>query len=115
MQIKVKRGHYIYFSIGILIIVLISFPLSKFKLKKPQQEVVTITFWNIFTAGGPGDAIKTLVKEFNETHPRIRVKILDIPQIEQKLLTATAGGVPPDVAIFDRFRVASYAARNFTV
>lgn len=114
---SVSKNNYFRFPwlvpISLILILLFFIPLFKSSSKKSAQKAVTITFWNMFTAGGPGDAIKTLVKEFNETHPYIQVKILDIPQqIEQKLLTATAGGVPPDVAMFDRFRVASFAARN---
>jgi len=78
--------------------------------KKDAQ--VHIRFWNCFYWGGPADAVELLVERFNEQHPAIYVDKLDVPQIEQKLFTATAGNVPPEVALFDRFRVAGYAERR---
>jgi multiple sugar transport system permease protein len=76
-------------------------------------EPVSVSFWNYFGIGvPPGQAVKDLVEEFNATHPHIHVERLDVPLMERKFLTAVAGRVPPDVAIFDRFRVASFAARG---
>ncbi|NQT83726.1 extracellular solute-binding protein [bacterium] len=78
-----------------------------------SREPVEINFWNYFGIGvPPGKAVKELVEEFNRTHAHIRVNRLDVPLMERKFLTAVAGGVPPEVAIFDRFRVASFAARG---
>jgi ABC-type sugar transport system permease subunit/ABC-type glycerol-3-phosphate transport system substrate-binding protein len=74
---------------------------------------VEVAFWNFFGIGTPpGQAIKKMVEDFNAAHPGIYVKRLDVPLMERKFLTAVAGRVPPDVAIFDRFRVASFAARG---
>ena len=74
-----------------------------------RDEVV---FWNIFTAGGPARAITELVDRYNGTSPRYRVRKLDVPDVGQKLLTAIAGRVPPDVSLFNRFTVPGFAARR---
>jgi len=78
----------------------------------PARE--KIVFWNLFTAGDQHRVITELVRRFNETSDRYVVEKADIPytHIHAKMLPATAGGVPPDVSIFDRFLVASYAARG---
>ncbi len=79
----------------------------------PREEAkVVLHFWNCFFWGRPQEAIRQLVEQFNRENPDIFVDILVVPQIEQKLFTATAGAVPPDVALFDRFRVAAYAERK---
>ncbi len=80
--------------------------------KNPPTERVRIRFWNNMFWGPPCDAVHALVEQFNRENPDIQVDILDVPQMEQKIFTAAAGGVAPEVAIFDRFRTAAYAERN---
>ncbi len=72
-----------------------------------------ITFWNTFGTGQPKKAVDDLVVRFNEEHKGTwRVELLDVMAMEQKILTATAGGVAPDIALFDRFRIATFAERG---
>jgi multiple sugar transport system permease protein len=73
-----------------------------------------VVFWNLFTAGDQHRAITELVKRFNDSQSSYAVEKVDIPyqHIHSKMLPAIAGGTPPDVSIFDRFLVASYAARG---
>jgi ABC-type glycerol-3-phosphate transport system substrate-binding protein len=77
-------------------------------------EKRTITFWNLFTSGVQNETIAELVNRFNKSNAGYSVRRIDIPygQLHQKMLAAIAGEVPPDVSVFDRFQVASYAARN---
>jgi multiple sugar transport system permease protein len=77
----------------------------------PRRRVV---LWNLFTAGDQHKVITELVARFNRTSAEYRVEKVDIPyqHIHAKMLPAVAGGTPPDVSIFDRFLVASYAARG---
>jgi multiple sugar transport system substrate-binding protein len=73
-----------------------------------------ITFWHGATDIGL-TALETMVKAFEETHPDIKVKMVYTESNEgadQKLLTAVAGGNPPDVALFDRFKIGSWAAQE---
>jgi len=73
-----------------------------------------VIFWNLFTAGDQLKVITELVDRFNRSNPDYEVEKVDIPyqHIHPKMLPAVAGGTPPDVSIFDRYLVASYAARG---
>lgn len=87
------------------LLLLVSFSLSA------QEQV--ITFWNLFGVGEPKAAVDDLVKMFNEQYKGTwKVQMLDVMMMEQKILTATAGDVAPDIALFDRFRVATFAERG---
>lgn len=70
----------------------------------------TITFWNCFTTGELREGLLPVIEAFNRSQDRCRVEILDVPLIEDKLLMTVAGGAPPDVVMFDRFRIAQFAA-----
>ena len=73
-----------------------------------------VIFWNLFTAGDQLKVVTELVDRFNRSNPDYEVEKVDIPyqHIHPKMLPAVAGGTPPDVSIFDRYLVASYAARG---
>lgn len=78
----------------------------------PGRTVVR--YWEKW-AGVEGDAIKQLVDRFNETEGAARGIWIDynaISNIEQKLLIATAGGDPPDVAGLVDPRVPQYADQS---
>ncbi|MCD6384254.1 extracellular solute-binding protein [Candidatus Sumerlaeota bacterium] len=79
-----------------------------------KSEKIKIKFWNALTFGQPKVAIQTLTDEFNQSQEEIFVEKLDVAGwlMNQKVLTATAGRVPPDVVLFDRFMVATFAERR---
>ncbi|MCY3022772.1 MAG: ABC transporter substrate-binding protein, partial [Planctomycetota bacterium] len=79
-----------------------------------QDDRRKVVFWNLFTAGDQHQVITDLVRRFNESNVEYCVEKVDIPyqHIHSKMLPAIAGGTPPDVSIFDRFLVASYAGRG---
>lgn len=56
-----------------------------------------IDYWEVWT-GFEKDAMQALVDEFNASQDRIYVNFLSVSQMERKLMLATAGGNPPDVA-----------------
>ena len=58
---------------------------------------VTIEYWAGWT-GFEGEAITAVVDEFNKTQTQVHVRLLVVSQVEEKLLIATAGGDPPDLA-----------------
>jgi len=58
---------------------------------------VTIDYWDLWT-GFELEAIRNLVDKFNRSQDEIYVNALSVSEIERKLLIATAGGDPPDVA-----------------
>lgn len=63
----------------------------------PPSGPVTVEYWAGWT-DFEGEAIKTLVHEFNRSQSAVVVRLLVVSQIEEKLLIATAGGNPPDLA-----------------
>lgn len=78
---------------------------------KGKTEIV---FWHNATDIGL-TALKKMVAAFEKKHPDIKVKMVYTESSEgadQKLLTAVAGGNPPDVALFDRFKIGSWAAKD---
>lgn len=76
------------------------------------KEKVTLNFWNGFT-GPDRPALEALVKQFNETHPDIEVKLDITPwdSLLQKLPTSMAVGGNPDLAAFT-FRLLPQYASN---
>lgn len=61
---------------------------------------ITLEFWTISLQPFFTDYVRGLVAGYQRTNPGVQVKWVDvqIQAIEQKLLAAIAGGVPPDVA-----------------
>lgn len=70
-----------------------------------------ISFWHTWSGEG-GAAIEALVTSFEAAHPEIDVEIVLTTDLEQKLLTAVAGGASPDVVLFDRYKTGQFAARG---
>ncbi|HEX7817625.1 sugar ABC transporter substrate-binding protein [Dyella sp.] len=61
-----------------------------------HEDAHTLTLWTI---GREGEAMATLVPEFEREHPGLHVKVQQLPltAAHQKLLTAIAGGSTPDL------------------
>ncbi|HZG55998.1 ABC transporter substrate-binding protein [Paenibacillus sp.] len=82
------------------------------------EDTVTIDFWFPWDGDYRRDFKKNVVDVFERTHPGIKVKLTFVEntgqtQASDKLLTAIAGGEAPDVALFDRFLIGSWAARGY--
>jgi len=65
--------------------------------KHSASGKVEISYWEKWT-GFEGEAMQAVVNDFNRSQDRIHVTMLTISEVERKLLVATAGGNPPDVA-----------------
>lgn len=76
-------------------------------------ENVVITFWNGFT-GPDRPAIEELVKQFNETHPNIKVEMDITPwdSLLTKLPVSLSTGGGPDIAGFNSALIPKYAKSN---
>ncbi|MCC6445581.1 MAG: ABC transporter substrate-binding protein [Armatimonadetes bacterium] len=72
---------------------------------------VHITYWEKWT-GFEGDAMRATVDAFNRSQDRIHVDLLTVSQVDQKMLLATAGGIPPDVAGLWSYNTNVYADKN---
>jgi ABC-type glycerol-3-phosphate transport system substrate-binding protein len=90
---------FIYF---ILVLLLFSF-LAGCSSEKEDSNIVKVIYWEKWT-GFEGEAMQAVVdlfnsKEFkNKDGKTIVVEKVTVSQIDRRLLTATAGGNPPDVA-----------------
>jgi multiple sugar transport system substrate-binding protein len=78
-----------------------------------KKEKVTITFWHNWQTGPSGESMKQSVEQFNKTHENIVVKPLYVAtdggdSITSKMLTAVAGGNPPEVVLSSRYGIAEY-------
>jgi multiple sugar transport system substrate-binding protein len=78
---------------------------------------VTVEWWDSQT-GVDEDITKKMIDTFQQKNPDIKINRTYIAQEQgtqanQKLLTAIAGGTPPDIYKFDRFIVAQFAAQDF--
>lgn len=75
-----------------------------------QAEPVRITYWEKWT-GFEADAMRAVVDQFNASQDGIFVDFVSMSQIDRKLIVATAGGDPPDVAGIWFAQQASFADR----
>ncbi|MBD2871945.1 ABC transporter substrate-binding protein [Paenibacillus arenilitoris] len=81
------------------------------------NDQVTIDFWFPWGGDYQKEFKQYVVDEFEKKFPNIKVKMTFVEasgqtQSSDKLLTAIAGGNPPDVALFDRFLIGSWAAKD---
>jgi multiple sugar transport system substrate-binding protein len=72
---------------------------------------VHIRYWEKWT-GFEADAMHAVVDDFNRSQDHVFVDMLTISAVDEKLLLATAGGVPPDVAGLWSANLASFADRQ---
>jgi multiple sugar transport system substrate-binding protein len=77
----------------------------------------TVEWWDSQT-GVDEETTKKMIDTFQQKNPDIKINRTYIAQDQgtqanQKLLTAIAGGNPPDIYKFDRFIVAQFAAQDF--
>jgi multiple sugar transport system substrate-binding protein len=79
--------------------------------RQPADGRVHVSYWEKWT-GFEGDAMREVVNAFNRSQDRITVDLLTVSQVDQKMLLATAGGNPPDVAGLWSYNVFEYADKN---
>jgi ABC-type glycerol-3-phosphate transport system substrate-binding protein len=72
---------------------------------------VELEYWDKGT-GFEADAMRDVVADFNASQSRIHVNYSSISQIDHKLMLATAGGVPPDVAGIYSWMIPTYSENN---
>ncbi|CAN5511519.1 sugar ABC transporter substrate-binding protein [soil metagenome] len=69
---------------------------------------VTVVYWEKWT-GQEGEEMRKVVNAFNASQDKIFVKYLSISGVDTKMLLATSGGDPPDVAGVWQERIAQFA------
>lgn len=82
-----------------------------------QADPVTIDFWFPFGGEYKKDFFTNVVMPFEKQHPDIKINMTFVEttgntQASDKLLTAIAAYNPPDVALFDRFLISSWAVKG---
>ncbi len=111
-----RRAAYVKVSAVFLLVVIVGLIVSwRWSSHAPPKDDRTeLVFW-----GHPwlGDDIYTLIHEFEVKNPQYKVVMgtavaQDITGDAQRLLSAIAGGVPPDVVWFDRFAIGEWAGRG---
>lgn len=78
--------------------------------RTPDGRVI-VNYWEKWT-GFEGEAMQAVVDDFNASQDRILVRKLTVSNIDRKMMLATAGGNPPDVAGLWSHNVPVYAERN---
>lgn len=78
-----------------------------------QEQKIEITFWHNWGSGPSGDSITASVDAYNAQSDKYAVKALYVAQdggdsITSKMLTAVAGGQPPEVMLASRYGIAEY-------
>ncbi len=98
-------------------LVVFAFHLSGCAGKKSSLDVVDVTYWEKWT-GFEGDAMQAVVDLFNSRKIKnkegkvIQVEMITTSQLDRRLLTAAAGGNPPDVAGVWTWLVTVYADKG---
>jgi len=90
--------------------------LSGITVLAAEKEPVTLEFWNWWgVARAP--LMNSILGDFHEKYPWITVTSVVQPwdRREEKVLTALAGGKPPEVIMSTRREVVDYAARGLIV
>jgi len=72
---------------------------------------VVVEYWEKWTAY-EGDAIAAVVEDFNRSQDRIFVRRLTVSKMDQKLILATSGKNPPDVAGLWNTYLPAYVENN---
>lgn len=70
-----------------------------------------VTMWGSWS-GDQIAQINQMTKKFNESQDKYEVTYVAQEQVEQKLLTAIAGGQVPDLVMWDRYQTALYAPKG---
>lgn len=82
----------------------------------PRQDArtegrVVVEYWEKWT-DFEREAMARVVEEFNRSQNRIFVRFLSVSRVDQKMMLATAGGVPPDIAGLWDINLPSFAENN---
>lgn len=72
---------------------------------------IVVKYWEKWT-GFEGEAMRAVVEDFNASQDRIFVEYLTVSQIDRKMMLATAGGNPPDLAGIWSWAIPVYAENN---
>ena len=72
---------------------------------------LVLEYWEKWT-GFEREAMARVVDDFNNSQDKVFVRFLSVSRVDQKMMLATAGGVPPDVVGLWAINLPSYAENN---
>jgi len=113
----VSRAHRVLYNDGLVSLrggvrVLLAAGVAWIAPGAAAPEALDLAYWEKWTLF-EGEAMKAVVEDFNQIHKdRLHVRYLPVSNVEQKVLVATAGGDPPDIAGLYDAQVVSYADKN---
>ncbi len=79
--------------------------------ERTQDGRIVIDYWEKWQ-GFEKDAMAAVVEKYNASQDKVFVRYVSQSQIDRKLLLATAGGNPPDVAGFWSHTIMAYAEKG---
>lgn len=91
-----------------LILLLIVFYSEQITLSPASTDRVEVTLWDKYT-DFEGEGLQKVVNAFNASQNRIHVTFLSVSDVKTKVLMATSGGNPPDIAGLFGPDIAQYA------
>lgn len=79
-----------------------------------DQPKVTVEFWHAYGEGEEKVLLEQVIPKFNEANPNITIHATRMPtdNLQQQVLTAVAGGTPPDVMRMDNTWIPSMAKQG---
>lgn len=78
----------------------------------PDDEQITITWWDYNSHEGRNDAINMIISEYEEDNPNVKIERTYVPfgELKNKLLMGAAAGELPDIVWIDNPDHQSFAA-----
>jgi multiple sugar transport system substrate-binding protein len=76
-----------------------------------EQGRAVVEYWEKWT-GAEADVMRSIVDDFNRSQDRIFVRMLTVSRIDQKMMMAVAGRVPPDLVGLWLTHLTSYVQNN---
>ncbi len=106
-----KKTTRLTFILALASATLINTSCSRIKKDKTEDGRTIVTLWTSW-AGTEREGINSVVEDFNASQSDIFVRSLNITDPQTKIMLATAGGNPPDLAIMNNQHIAPYAENN---
>lgn len=105
------------FFVPLVAALLVAAALAVVPLGGFAAQPVTLEFWTIALQPFFNDYINNLIATYERAKPGVKVRWVDVQfsAVEQKLLAALAGGVPPDVVNLNTEMTVRLAERNALV
>jgi multiple sugar transport system substrate-binding protein len=106
---RLKFAAIAFVTLGLIVGGVIAFACLR-SSDSPNDKVV-LQYWEQWT-GFEADAMRKVVDDFNASQSHIYVEYSSISDINRKLMLATAGGIPPDIAGLESHTLPTYAENN---